>query len=239
MTRIKAVQRGTNAALIATAQALYPMDGMVLDLTPGDSLGFWKEHTPDRLELLPGGFDFRRTVYDDGQFDDVVFDPPYVTKGGHATSTIDEMNTRYGMLHVEATPMAQWERQIVPGLVEAKRILRRPVKGQRAGRLWFKLQDYVTSGHVWWFAKLALTALDVVGFDLVDEFILDGHPGPQPTTDRCKACAGVGHRGPATGAEPCDYGRQCDVCTGAGTVPRRQLHAARAHSVLLIAESRR
>lgn len=224
MARIKAVQRGTNAALIATAQTLYPMDGTVLDLTPGDSLGFWKEHHPDGLELLPAGFDFRHTVYDDGQFDDVTFDPPYVTKGGHDTSTIDEMNVRYGMLHTEPTPMAQWERQIIPGIVEAKRILRRPSKGQRGGRLWLKLQDYVTSGHKWWFAKLAYTALDMCGFDLIDEFILDGHTGPQPTTDRCKACDGLS---------------DCDACYGTGKVPRRQVHTASAHSVLLIAESRR
>lgn len=199
---ITAVQQGTNAELVATAHALYPMGERVLDLTPGDELGFWSRVVPLGLHLLPPGRDFRRTGGRGGCWSDVVFDPPYVAKGGHSTSTIGAMNKRYGMLHVERNPDLQWRRQMVPGCVEAHRLL------EPGGRLWFKLQDYVTGGRVHWFTKLALPALTDVGFTLVDEFILDGRPGPQPT-------------------------RNPD-----GT-PRRQVHARRAHSVLLIARKAR
>lgn len=226
MARIKAVQQGTNAALIATAQALYPMNGSVFDMTPGDELGFWKEFQPESLTLLaPITEDFRNVWCADGAFDHAVFDPPYVTKGGHKTSTIDEMNKRYGMLHVEKNPMDQWNLQILPGVAEANRLLK------KKGLLWFKLQDYVTSGKVWWFTKMALAELEARGFKLIDEFILDGNPGPQPLTDRCKACDGTGL---FTIEQPV-----CPRCDGAGTIPRRQVHAARAHSVLMIAQKKR
>lgn len=239
---ITRVQRGTNAELIATAQALYPMNGDVLDMTPGAAQGFWKKHRPAGLvmvnsdptlivngEITIRPIDFRRIPWPGETFDHAVFDPPYVAKGGHATSTIGEMNARYGMLHVEKNPQMQWDLQIVPGVQEAHRLLR------RGGILWWKLQDYVTSGRVWWFTKMALGALDNIGFDLVDGFILDGKPGPQPTTDKCKACAGTGDL-----LEFVDDALTvpCLACDGTGAVPRRQLHARNAHSELLIARKR-
>jgi hypothetical protein len=200
VTRITAVQQGTNAQLIATAQALYPMSGQVFDMTPGPKLGFWSVFMPANLSLLHERDDFRQTCETSSQFDHVAFDPPYVTKGGHATSTISDMSERYGMLHVERSPMLQWRHQVLPGITEAHRLLK------PGGLLWLKCMDYVTSGRVWWFSKLAFIALTTTGFDLVDEFILDGKPGPQPLTNLD------------------------------GT-PRRQVHAARAHSVLMIARA--
>jgi len=178
VTALTRVQRGTNADLIAAAQALYPMDGLVVDLTPGTKGGFWKKHQPDHLFLLPDSADFRRTHWPAGMFHHAVFDPPYVAKGGHKTSTIHEMNDRYGMLHVEKNPTLQWELQIIPGVKEAHRLLR------RRGLLWWKLQDYVTAGRTHWFTKSALGELDAIGFELVDGFILDGKPGPQPKMNR-------------------------------------------------------
>lgn len=171
---ITRIQRGTNAQLVATATRLYPLDGDVLDMTPGPQRGFWRIFEPAHLDCLGAHVDFRDTGQEAATYDHVVFDPPYVAKGGHATSTLGSMNERYGMLHVERSPMEQWQGQILPGVVEAHRLLR------PRGLLWWKLQDYVTSGRVWWFTKLALHALDARGFDLVDEFILDGRPGPQP-----------------------------------------------------------
>lgn len=230
MARIKAVQQGNNAHLIATAQALYPMTGAVLDLTPGDEMGFWKEFQPEDLNYDQQ--DFRHTDWHAHMFDHVVFDPPYVTKGGHKTSTIDEMNQRYGMLHVEKNPMDQWNLQILPGVSEANRLLK------KKGLLWFKLQDYVTSGKVWWFTKMALAELEARGFKLIDEFILDGNPGPQPLFDKCKACDGEGGGWVSYGDDDWDR-EECSPCHGTGYIPRRQVHAARAHSVLMIAQKKR
>lgn len=175
---IKRVQRGTNGELIATAQNLHAFGARVLDLTPGEHMGMWNRIVPLDLRLLPPGRDFRRLSSASGAWTDVIFDPPYVAKGGHKTSTIHEMNVRYGMLHVEKNPRLQWQRQILPGLTESHRLL------EPGGRLWFKCMDYVTNGAVYWFTKMALPELEARGFELVDEFILDGEPGPQPTRNR-------------------------------------------------------
>lgn len=172
--RIKSIQKGTNAQLIATAAQLYPLEGAVLDMTPGDELGFWHELMPPGLVLLPAGCDFRDTGANRADWDHIIYDPPYVTKGGHKTSTIDTMNRRYGMLEVEKAPLEQWTKVILPGVAEANRILK------KGGLLWWKMQDYVTSGHVFWFTKMAYGEVEKRGFRLVDEFILDGNPGPQP-----------------------------------------------------------
>lgn len=226
---ITAVQTGTNGALLLTAQALYPMVGPVLDLTPGEKRGFWTNFTPDHIDYLVADADFRTTGLPSDFWDHVVFDPPYVAPGGRATSTLDEMNDRYGMQDTAASPWEQWNTQIVLGVCEAHRLLR------PKGLLWFKVCDYVSSGKVHWFTKHALPMLNQCGFDLVDEFILAGHTGPQPLTDKCKACDGVGtHRIDALGAE-----LRCPECNGTGSKPRRQVHARKAHSNLLIARKRR
>lgn len=226
---ITRIQTGTNAELIATAQALYPMEGRVLDLTPGTAEGFWTKHRPDELGLLRDE-DFRRTELPGASYAHVVFDPPYVAKGGHKTSTISEMNDRYGMLHVEKNPELQWSRQIVPGIAEAHRLI------ADDGLLWFKCMDYVTAGRVHWFTKRALALFQATGwFELVDEFLLNGHTGPQPTTTKCGKCKGSGQMSfglPSNGPEKCSF------CDGAGAIPRRQVHARNTHSALLIARKR-
>jgi hypothetical protein len=106
------------------------------------------------------------------------------------------------------------------------------------------MQDYVTSGKIWWFTKMALQELAwtadgfdgeiVGGFDLVDEFILDGHPGPQPLTDKCKECAGEGTKS-LSGMPGMLH---CPACNGTGKVSRRQVHARRAHSVLMVCKKK-
>lgn len=244
---IECIQRGTNSELVATAAQLYPLDGYVLDLTPGDALGFWTKVQPANLHVLRTG-DFRDVragsppahiaprdgavsparPHDDAMWDAITFDPPYVTKGGHATSTTHDMNARYGMLHVERNPPLQWQRQIVPGFREVYRLL------APGGRGWIKVMDYVTGGKVHWFTKLALPALTEIGFQLEDELILHGHPGPQPG-DRTRICPGC--RGTGT-VKPRQDDRPCLICNGAKRVASRQQHARRSHSVLLIARKK-
>lgn len=239
------VFQGNNGSLVATVAQLYPLHGDVLDLTPGKALGFWNTIRPDGLVLLNGAapdlgpgltvrpIDFRAVPWPDAQFDHVVFDPPYVAKGGHDTSTLGEMNERYGMLTDGKNPREQWERVILPGLTEAARLLR------SGGLLWFKCMDYVTGGKVHWFAKEALVELAQRGLVLEDEFILAGRPGPQPLTDRCRACDGTGEVPHPIPLPAGVTALPCASCDGVGSRPRRQVHAARAHSVLLLARRAR
>ena len=98
--------------------------------------------------------------------------------GGRKASTIVHMNDRFGMHTTERTPSAQWDNQIVPGIVEAHWLL------ADRGLLWFKCMDYVWDGRVHWFSKLAYPVLTDVGFEPVDEFVLARMPGPQPTLNR-------------------------------------------------------
>ena len=175
---ITAVQYGTNADLIDVARRLYPLDGPVVDLTYGAAGGFWTVYRPlDLTTFGPSdGVDFTGTGLPDTTFRHVVFDPPYVAPGGRATSTIGAMNDRYGMHTAARSPEAQWA-VIKLGIAEAHRLL-----GAK-GYLWLKVMDYVSSGRVHWYSKLALSVLDAVGFELVDEFVLVGRPGPQPTVN--------------------------------------------------------
>ncbi|MEI7547855.1 MAG: hypothetical protein WCK21_07330 [Actinomycetota bacterium] len=198
---ITAIQYGNNADLIDVVRRLYPLDGPVLDLTYGVAGGFWKVFRPADLTAFgpTDGVDFTDTLLPVASFRHVVFDPPYVAPGGRSTSTIGAMNDRYGMHTAARTPEAQWE-TIKLGITEAHRLL------VPNGLLWLKVMDYVSSGKVHWFTKLALAALHDSAFELVDEFVLAGMPGPQPRTNRDGSL-------------------------------RRQVHARRAHSVLMIARA--
>lgn len=170
-----------NAELVVDVVRLYPLNHTTVDMTYG--LGnFWTLLQPAHLvahDLDPAkgdGVDWRALPEDDGTVETVVFDPPYVAKGGKETSTINQMNDAYGMLTTEKDPMLQWDK-IVLGLEEAARITK------PGGRLWFKAMNYVTGGRRFHFIRMAYDEMDRVGFDVVDEFLLVGGPGPQPKTN--------------------------------------------------------
>lgn len=53
--------------------------------------------------------------------------------------------------------------------------------------------------------------------------------------DKCRACDGVGHLGPATGAAQSDYGRACSKCKGSGlTLRNTYKHALDRSGVQLV-----
>jgi hypothetical protein len=79
---------GDNAALIAAVGPLY-LTGSVLDVTYGRG-AWWKRYTPDPFvhhDLAQDGIDFRDLPYEDGSWDAVCFDPPYLPSRSMETST--------------------------------------------------------------------------------------------------------------------------------------------------------
>lgn len=168
---VTSVIKGHNDALMAEVARLWikPED-VVVDLTFGKG-NFWKTYSPPHLVSYSG--DFTNTGWHSSWVDVVVFDPPYTSPGGRATSTIDDFNDAYGLHDTPPTP-ALLHDLITEGLDECDRILK------PGGLLMVKHANYISSGkyqqgHYW----ILLHAEDM-GMEQVDEFILHSGTGPQP-----------------------------------------------------------
>ena len=173
---IQSVIKGSNAHLIRTIRPLYIPDGaLVLDTTYGRG-GFWTEYRPRHMTIMDAKFgdDFRRLPAQwTDTYDVVVFDPPYVCKGGRATSGIQEMDDRYGLVDAPATP-AEMRKLHTDGLVECERVL------NVGGTLLVKMGDYISSGHYQSGLNHLTFVTTMLGLEQVDLFIHYTHPGPQP-----------------------------------------------------------
>lgn len=151
----------TNAALLADCARLGYVKGDTLDPTYGEGnwwtpgpwepavaeLGVLDLHvTTCDLFKYGGGvlkMDYRDLHYGDNQFDSVVFDPPYVSKGGRTTSGIPEFDERYGIGTVDGpkTPADLWAYNQL-GFWECVRVLK------PGGYLCMKSKDYISSGQL-------------------------------------------------------------------------------------------
>ena len=133
--------QGTNADLIATVARLYLRKGdRLADITFGRGV-FWQKLNlsdyrfckSDKITCPGSPHDFRRLPYPDGQFDVVVFDPPYA-HGGYSMKSgpCYQLASRAGGLpHRDI--MESYER----GMTEATRILK------PGGTLWIKCADEI------------------------------------------------------------------------------------------------
>lgn len=170
------VRHRLNAPLIAEAARLWIRpDDRVLDVTYGRGK-FWDIFNPFILiphDLALDGVDFRNLPEKDGSIDVVVFDPPYVSKGGRKTSGIVEMDDRYGLTTAARTP-AELLAVNAEGMKEAARVL---VPG---GRLFVKCMDYVSSGKMVLGRHHAVATCLALGLEQVDEFVHHSGTGPQP-----------------------------------------------------------
>jgi hypothetical protein len=208
----------------------------VADVTYGKGTwwkGWWKV-PPFGYDLVKhdikiDGVDFRKLPEADGTFDVVAFDPDYVAPGGRKTSTITEFNERYGLDGEYESP-AQLQEIMNDGLTECARVLR------PQGLILMKCTDYISSGNPWLGEFESIKHGLSIGLRVHDKFVHVSSPRMQPKerTRKCHACDGVGHVGPATGADPREYGLSCAVCQGTGREPVRQHHARSNTSTLIV-----
>ena len=181
---IESVITGTNAHLIATIAPLWIDDThVVLDTTYGRG-NFWTEYRPkslcsnDRNPNSPADhhFDFCDLPWYD-PFHTVVFDPPYVVKGGRQTSGIEDMDNRYGLTEAPTSPAVM--RQLhTAGMTECNRVL---VPG---GILLMKVGDYISSGQYQSGLDHVTFVAAMLGLEKQDLFIHHSGTGPQPERER-------------------------------------------------------
>jgi hypothetical protein len=166
--KVQSVVEGDNADLMYEVARLWirPQD-LVLDTTYGRGL-FWSRLP--WLEVEPYQGDFTRLPFVPESFDVVIYDPPYTSTGGDATSTIDDFNDRYGLGKVKGA--GNLFAYNVTGLAECARVSRRLVM--------VKCADFVESGHKQWGHQATIDAAKALALKRTDEFVLFSGTGPQP-----------------------------------------------------------
>lgn len=176
----------TNAELVEQVASLYCPDPAremwrVLDPTYGRG-GMWKNWRPDNLTIVTDDFT-KPYPTDVGLFDLILFDPPYVAKGGKATAaSVADHDDRYG--RGESLTPAEVHRLMMSGMDHMAGLL------APGGQLWVKSADYVTSGRVQWGTHDVRVRGRALALEQVDEFHLQSS-SPQPQHARqCHARRG-------------------------------------------------
>lgn len=131
---------------------------------------------PARPNVTVQTADFRALPFEPESFDVVVFDPPYVSKGGRTTSTIPKFLDAYGLRDAESTP-ERLHTYNMGGLAEAATVAR------KRGYILVKCMNYISSGKLqpveFWTYRDAME----LGLQLVEKWTHVGGAGPQPKTN--------------------------------------------------------
>jgi len=169
---IPSVIPGSNGMVIAAAARLGYLGGptsTVLDVTHGRGL-WWTRHRPPGLVF--NGDDFRHRSEADDSVEIVCYDPPYISTGSRAKSSIDDFYDRFGL--GELNGWREIRQLIDDGLAECARIL------APRGYLLVKCMDYVESGRKVWNTFHVVAEGERLGLRLVDRFHHLTGGGAQP-----------------------------------------------------------
>lgn len=117
---------GDNAALMASIAPLY-LSGSVLDVTYGRGM-WWKRFQPEPFlgSDLVDGVDFRSLPHEDGSWDTVCFDPPYIPTRAAATASPaleGRFRSSYGL--GQTRNKAELDALVADGLAECARVAQR------------------------------------------------------------------------------------------------------------------
>lgn len=179
MTLLAAQTFRDNAEMIEQCAQLGYLkpEWFTLDPTYGKG-NWWTRFRPTVLSMhdkyVLDGVDFTNLPEDDDTYDAAAFDPPYVAKGGRATSGMKDFDAAYGLRLAERTPWAL-QTAINYGLDELARVV------VPRGSVLVKCQNYVSNGRLFLGREHTLQhALDK-GFTVTDivEYVVKA-PRPQP-----------------------------------------------------------
>jgi hypothetical protein len=166
------VIRGSNGVLIAAVARLGYLGGpddLVLDVTPGREKWWTRYRPPGGLVTYDG--DFTAMPTDVGLFPVIAFDPPYISTGNRATSSVDDFYDRFGLGELKGWRAVR--AQIDAGLAQCAEHL------APGGFLLVKCMDYVESGHKVWNTIHVAAEGERLGLSLVDRVHHLTGGGPQ------------------------------------------------------------
>jgi hypothetical protein len=144
----------------------------VLDLTYGRG-SWWTVYRPPELHVFDG--DFTDTGLPDGFASNICYDPPYISTGTKAKSTIPDFYDRYGI--GELTGWRAVRKFMESGFDECARML------GPSGRLLMKCMNYTESGRKFFNAPHFMNYGEELGLTVFEEFIHVTGGGAQPQTN--------------------------------------------------------
>lgn len=170
---------GTNADLLPEIFKLYVKEGSkIADVTYGKGV-FWRKLDEQKYELLKTdlsvGIDFRNLPYGDQSLDVLILDPPYMHGGATIKASINECYKNENTSHESVI------RLYAGGLLEAARVLK------KKGRIIVKCQDEIESGKQRMSHIEVVALLELLGFKLLDLFVLVQTSAPAMREDYQKS----------------------------------------------------
>ena len=169
---LKSVFTGQHNADLMLAVAPLYLTGSVLDVTYGEG-NWWTRFTPEDFtfhDLKVDGVDFRDLPHADGEFDTVVYDPPYIPAGGAPTVArlVGDFRDAFGL--TPGRTAAEFDALVMDGLDECCRV---------AGRfLLVKCMEFVGSASFRDMPTEMANRARVNGFVVHDRIVHHAGSGP-------------------------------------------------------------